>query len=167
MRLELLHAHRAILEFFHLAVSQDLLDDVVVLPSDFQGVLRADAQVAFDGLQEDGLLANRKRSILACSVYLLKAFFYFVELVDLGARVGYLHLGALDWQVDLSFVLVAETVLPGQDSLRVDLSILPKNVSVDYLRLAGDDVVESEVFVLEASWSLVLLFWVGLDVEEF
>lgn len=29
-----------------------------------------------------------------------------------------------------------------------------------------DDVVQSEVFVFEAGWSLILLFWVGLDVEE-
>lgn len=92
MRLELLHAHRVILELLHLAVPQDLLDYVVVLPSDLQGVLGADAQVALDGLQQHGLLANRKGPILACSVDLLKAFFYFVELVYPGACVGDLHL---------------------------------------------------------------------------
>lgn len=61
---------------------------------------------------------------------------------------------------------MAEAVLPGQDSLRVDLSVLAEDMPVDHLGLAGDDVVQSEVFVLEASWSLVLLFRVGLDVEQ-
>lgn len=60
---------------------------------------------------------------------------------------------------------MAEAILPCMDSFRVYMPILAEDMSVNDLWLPTDDVEESEVFILEASRSLLLLFWVWLDIE--
>lgn len=165
VRLHLLHAHRQPLQFLHLALPQNSSDNIEVLPAYLEWVSGAELQVSLDAVDDDGLLADSQRTVLAHPVDLHQSLLDLVELVYPGTRVGDLHLALVHRQVNLALVLVGEAILPGQDSLRVYRPLPPEHESEDYLRLPSNHIKQAEILVPVPQLRFFLL-GVGLNIEE-
>ena len=116
--LHLFHARWQVLEIAKFRARQDIGDNVEVFAGDLVWLPQATVQVPLHLVLQNRLLPNEQAPLLTTPVDIAEPFFELVYWEHPGEAV--LGIAA----VDLSSVLVGETVLPGVDELRVDL-LLP------------------------------------------